>query len=217
MLDNFHMLTSVICLQKSLFPAQGACPTFVDFAVDISRRSEFSKLWLSTLKLAMQICPFFVATSLQFVVLIFNMTILRFFPQDPPPPLWVSCDTWQVGSAFQPTIDYFRYHRCALRRSWLEDQVQLAGLVDVTSGLVDVTSGLVDVTSGLVDVTSGLVDVTLCCSYLVVGFHPLSKKDKKMTMDHNSTWSSTIWSHTPADYHTLLLLHVLNIPPTSRW
>jgi len=59
-----------------------------------------------------------------------------------------------------------------LRQSWLEDQVQLAGLVDVTSGLVDVTSGLVDVTSGLVDVTSGLVDVTLRCSYLVVGFIP---------------------------------------------
>ena len=85
--------------------------------------------------------------------------------------------------------------------------------MDVTSGLVDVTSGLVDVTSGLVDVTSGLVDVTLFGGW----FHPLSQKGNKMTMDQNSTWSSIIWSHTPADYHTLLLLHVLNIPPTSRW
>ena len=158
MLDNFHMLTSVICLQKSLFPAQGACPTFVDFAVDISRRSELSKLWLSTLKLAMQICPIFCCNLLAVCGVNVQHDHFTIFSKRSPPPLWVSYDTWQVGSAFQPTIDNFRYHRCALRRSWLEDQVQLAGLVDVTSGLVDVTSGL--------------VDVTLCCSYLVVGFIP---------------------------------------------
>ena len=95
MLDNFHMLTSVICLQKSLFPAQGACPTFVDFAVDISRRSELSKLWLSTLKLAMQICPIFCCNLLAVCGVNVQHDHFTFFSKRSPPPLWVSYDTWQ--------------------------------------------------------------------------------------------------------------------------
>ena len=206
-----------ICLQKSLFPAQGACPTFVDFAVDISRRSELSKLWLSTLKLAMQICPFFVATSLQFVVLIFNMTILRFFPKDPPRLCECLTIPDKLGLHFSRISTISGTTGVPWGDLGVKIKSSLLGLWDVTSGLVDVTSGLVDVTSGLVD-----VDLWACGCDLVLllfggWFHPLSKKGNKMTMDQNSTWSSIIWSHTPADYHTLLLLHVLNIPPTSRW
>ena len=200
MLDSFHMLTSVsknLCSRHKEL-VQLLSTSQLTFLVDLSCQSFDFQRWNLPCKSA----QFFVATSLQFVVLMFNMTILRFFPKDPPR----LCECLTIP-------DKLGLHFSQLSQFQVP-QVCLEAILAWRSSPACWACGC--------DLWACGCDLWACGCDLVLllfggWFHPLSKQGNKMTMDQNSPWGSIIWSHTPADYHTLLLLHVLNIPPTSRW